>query len=257
MLDGSLSSPLPPASLAGPDRGVWIVGSKRQTAQVLDRAFALRAHGVADRERGDQTPHAFAQLQREGRCCRPGQLVDVIDRRLTAVDEALGVLGLAHGRRSAAIGLAKLDGDHVILDLDGEHRRREQSCPRGGGLSAGSKPRVVIVSGGFGGLACARKLASELDEACCWIELSRHGSRFDPRTGRPLSLRETDERLDMVAVWREADCFGRAERSALAWCETLTLRRALAPLHVGAGRRAHAGAHAPHRREVEHSGRSR
>jgi 3-phenylpropionate/trans-cinnamate dioxygenase ferredoxin subunit len=48
---------------------------------------------------------------------------------------------------------------------------------------------VVIVSGGFGGLACARKLASELDEACCWIELSRHGSRFDPRTGRPLSLR--------------------------------------------------------------------
>jgi AhpD family alkylhydroperoxidase len=27
---------------------------------------------------------------------------------------------------------------------------------------------------------------------------------------------ETDERLDMVAVWREADCFGRAERAALA-----------------------------------------
>jgi AhpD family alkylhydroperoxidase len=34
---------------------------------------------------------------------------------------------------------------------------------------------------------------------------------------------ETDERLDMVAVWREADCFGRAERAALAWCEALTL----------------------------------
>jgi alkylhydroperoxidase family enzyme len=34
---------------------------------------------------------------------------------------------------------------------------------------------------------------------------------------------ETDERLDMVAVWREADCFGRAERAALAWCEVLTL----------------------------------
>ena len=47
---------------------------------------------------------------------------------------------------------------------------------------------MVIVSGGFGRLACARKLASELDEACCWIELSRHVSRFDPRTGRPLSL---------------------------------------------------------------------
>jgi AhpD family alkylhydroperoxidase len=25
---------------------------------------------------------------------------------------------------------------------------------------------------------------------------------------------ETDERLDMVAVWREADCFSRAERAA-------------------------------------------
>ena len=34
---------------------------------------------------------------------------------------------------------------------------------------------------------------------------------------------ETDERLDMVAVWREAECFGRAERAALAWCEALTL----------------------------------
>ena len=34
---------------------------------------------------------------------------------------------------------------------------------------------------------------------------------------------ETDERLDMVAVWREADCFGEAERAALAWCEALTL----------------------------------
>jgi AhpD family alkylhydroperoxidase len=33
----------------------------------------------------------------------------------------------------------------------------------------------------------------------------------------------TDERLDMIAVWREADCFGRAERAALAWCEALTL----------------------------------
>ncbi|HEV7175239.1 MAG TPA: carboxymuconolactone decarboxylase family protein [Solirubrobacteraceae bacterium] len=34
---------------------------------------------------------------------------------------------------------------------------------------------------------------------------------------------ETDERLDMVAVWREADCFGQAERAALAWCEAVTL----------------------------------
>lgn len=26
----------------------------------------------------------------------------------------------------------------------------------------------------------------------------------------------------MIAVWRETDCFGRAERAALAWCEALT-----------------------------------
>lgn len=33
---------------------------------------------------------------------------------------------------------------------------------------------------------------------------------------------EADERLDMVAVWREADCFSPHERAALAWCEALT-----------------------------------
>lgn len=34
---------------------------------------------------------------------------------------------------------------------------------------------------------------------------------------------ETDERLDLIAVWREADCFGTTERAALAWCEALTV----------------------------------
>jgi len=33
---------------------------------------------------------------------------------------------------------------------------------------------------------------------------------------------ETDDRLDMVAVWREADCFSAAEQAALAWCEAIT-----------------------------------
>jgi AhpD family alkylhydroperoxidase len=61
---------------------------------------------------------------------------------------------------------------------------------------------------------------------------------------------ETDERLDMVAVWREADCFGRAERAALAWCEALTrlpdtgapdaLFEELPPHFTGADRRADA-----------------
>ncbi|HLI32624.1 MAG TPA: carboxymuconolactone decarboxylase family protein [Solirubrobacteraceae bacterium] len=34
---------------------------------------------------------------------------------------------------------------------------------------------------------------------------------------------ESEERLQMVAVWREAECFTAAERAALAWCEALTL----------------------------------
>jgi AhpD family alkylhydroperoxidase len=34
---------------------------------------------------------------------------------------------------------------------------------------------------------------------------------------------ETEERLDLLAVWREADCFGPAERAALAWCEALPM----------------------------------
>ncbi len=42
-------------------------------------------------------------------------------------------------------------------------------------------------------------------------------------SGEARAQGETDDRLDMVAVWREADCFGRAERAARAWCEALTL----------------------------------
>lgn len=33
---------------------------------------------------------------------------------------------------------------------------------------------------------------------------------------------EAAHRLDLVAVWREADCFSEAERAGLAWCEALT-----------------------------------
>jgi len=33
---------------------------------------------------------------------------------------------------------------------------------------------------------------------------------------------ETDERLDYVAVWRDADCYSAAERAVLAWTEALT-----------------------------------
>jgi len=33
---------------------------------------------------------------------------------------------------------------------------------------------------------------------------------------------ETDERLDHVVTWRDAQCFSEAERAALAWTEALT-----------------------------------
>jgi AhpD family alkylhydroperoxidase len=34
---------------------------------------------------------------------------------------------------------------------------------------------------------------------------------------------ESDDRLHLVALWREAPCFDERERAALAWCEELTL----------------------------------
>jgi AhpD family alkylhydroperoxidase len=35
-------------------------------------------------------------------------------------------------------------------------------------------------------------------------------------------LGETDERLHLVGVWREADCFTERERAAFAWTEAVT-----------------------------------
>jgi AhpD family alkylhydroperoxidase len=34
---------------------------------------------------------------------------------------------------------------------------------------------------------------------------------------------ETEMRLDLLSVWRDAPCYSRRERAALAWCEELTL----------------------------------
>lgn len=47
--------------------------------------------------------------------------------------------------------------------------------------------------------------ASQMNGCAYCVRLHAHETR---------QRGETDERLDMVAVWREADCFGRAERSA-------------------------------------------
>ena len=37
------------------------------------------------------------------------------------------------------------------------------------------------------------------------------------------AMGESDDRLHLVAVWREAPCFSARERAALSWCEELTL----------------------------------
>jgi AhpD family alkylhydroperoxidase len=34
---------------------------------------------------------------------------------------------------------------------------------------------------------------------------------------------ETEMRLDLLSVWRDAPCYSQRERAALAWCEELTL----------------------------------
>jgi alkylhydroperoxidase family enzyme len=36
------------------------------------------------------------------------------------------------------------------------------------------------------------------------------------------AMGEDEQRLYLVAVWREAPCFSARERAALAWCESLT-----------------------------------
>jgi AhpD family alkylhydroperoxidase len=36
------------------------------------------------------------------------------------------------------------------------------------------------------------------------------------------AIGEDEQRLYLVAVWREAPCFSARERAALAWCESLT-----------------------------------
>ncbi|HTJ75485.1 MAG TPA: carboxymuconolactone decarboxylase family protein [Acidimicrobiales bacterium] len=46
---------------------------------------------------------------------------------------------------------------------------------------------------------------------------------LEMHTAAARALGEDQQRLDLVAVWREADCFSPQERAALGWCEALTL----------------------------------
>lgn len=44
----------------------------------------------------------------------------------------------------------------------------------------------------------------------------------DMHTKDGRAMGEDEQRLHLVAVWQEAPCFTARERSALAWCESLT-----------------------------------
>ena len=45
----------------------------------------------------------------------------------------------------------------------------------------------------------------------------------DMHTKDARAMGEDEQRLHLVAVWREAPCYTPRERAALAWCEALTL----------------------------------
>jgi AhpD family alkylhydroperoxidase len=45
----------------------------------------------------------------------------------------------------------------------------------------------------------------------------------DMHTKDARALEEEEQRLHLVAVWREAPCFSERERAALAWSEAITL----------------------------------
>jgi AhpD family alkylhydroperoxidase len=62
--------------------------------------------------------------------------------------------------------------------------------------------------------ARARKIAASQINGCAYC-LDMHSK--DAR-----ALGESEQRLHLLAAWREASCYGARERAALAWCEDLT-----------------------------------
>lgn len=71
--------------------------------------------------------------------------------------------------------------------------------------------------------------ASELDPGLAELVKTRASQIngcarcLEMHTADARALGEAQDRLDLVATWREAGCFSARERAALAWCETLTL----------------------------------
>lgn len=54
-------------------------------------------------------------------------------------------------------------------------------------------------------------------------QLNGCGHCLDMHTKDASAMGIEDQRLHLVAVWKEAPCYSPRERAALAWCESLTL----------------------------------
>lgn len=69
---------------------------------------------------------------------------------------------------------------------------------------------------------------SELDDQLCELvrirasQINRCANCLNMHTATASELGESDQRLHLVAAWREAPCFSERERAALAWTEHLT-----------------------------------
>lgn len=59
------------------------------------------------------------------------------------------------------------------------------------------------------------KIRASLINHCAWC--------LDMHTKDARALGETEQRLYLVPVWREAPCYSARERAALAWTEAVTL----------------------------------
>jgi len=77
-------------------------------------------------------------------------------------------------------------------------------------LSAAAKASTVEPSL----LELVKVRASQLNGCAHCLEMHTKEAR---------AMGESEDRLHLVALWREAPCFNLRERAALSWCEALTL----------------------------------
>ena len=109
-----------------------------------------------------------------------------------------------HGQDAAA------DGRSADVGADRVHVRQH-----GVGPLVGDVPRAVDAAGLEPLLLELVKMRASQINGCAYC-LDMHSK--DAR-----ALGESEQRLHLLAAWREASCYDARERAALAWCEDLTL----------------------------------